>query len=223
MDRKTFFKQLDQRIIFSDDEERELCIRYYDELIDEYINAGISEEEAISGLNIDEIVEQYDINLNVRSPKSKYEIEHYFKKTDLNFAKKITIISALTIVTFTIIFFLIVYLKQGNLNVKETYGLDLFLRIVIMGFTWMFLFGYYVFFIWRYIKRSRLYNKVITISYIFLMISIYITFVVLFILLLFYFYLKLRYSVIIILSLLVTLTPYFVLLIMNVKNKETHK
>lgn len=218
MDRKTFFKQLDQRIFFSNDEERKLCINYYDELIDEFVNAGISEKEAILKLNVDEIVEQYKINLN--ASKSEKEINKYFKKTDIHFSKIITYISLIFLFAFTVTFFIVIYFKQGNLDYKQSYGAEMTLRLAIAGLTWIFLFGYYVYFIWRFIKKKRLYDRLITISHIFLMVAIYLTLVVGFSLLVFCVYLKLSFMNFIFLTLILVLVPYIVLLIKNLKGSK---
>ena len=144
MTKNEFFEIAKKNIHFNNWKERTEFYEFYNDLILEMMENGKTEEEAIASFNINEIIKQYNSNINI---DYEYETKLNLYKRDLKiYILSILIGLALPIIVF-LIFMLPIIIKYKTIDFRDHSVQSL---AVISVF----------FFFFAYIRINEVYNDI---------------------------------------------------------------
>ena len=116
MTKNEFFEIAKKNIHFNNWKERTEFYEFYNDLILEMMENGKTEEEAIASFNINEIIKQYNSNINI---DYEYETKLNLYKRDLKiYILSILIGLALPIIVF-LIFMLPIIIKYKTIDFRD--------------------------------------------------------------------------------------------------------
>ena len=175
MNKKTFFRLLKNTINFFNIKEEHELISYYNEIIDDLIEKGLTEEEAINSFDIDSIISEYHVNKCIIQNKIDY-------KTKLNNAiiKKDFKVYSLAIITSLLIPLILSALLvfNGFFNNKIIELNDHSIRMLVMIYSMLSYFAFFliieIYFILRFMNLKKLAGKKIQSKHIFVFILIHL-------------------------------------------------
>lgn len=157
LNRTTFFILLKNNIIFSNDKEEKELIEHYNEIIDDLIEKGNSEEDAVNSFNVDSIINEFNINRSLNENKVDYKTKMYHSNVKRDFKIfSIAIISGLLVpMIISTVFLFYRFIHNRNIELA-----DHSIRLLVIVFTML---SYVVFFgiletyiIYRFFKNKKL-------------------------------------------------------------------